>query len=210
MNKNMNTLKLIIFFGALWGIFEATLGYVLHFIPVPFVAGSIMFPFAALILLKAYKSLESKKALLGVGAVAASIKALNFFMPVFIWKVANPMASIIFETLMIVGVASLMVSRKPAIQVSAFVGTSMAWRALFLGWYAMQYVTTGFLADQISSLATMLSFTVLQGAFSGVLAFGLFIGFEAVQKRLSFNLRINMASALIALIIAISLTIAPL
>lgn len=210
MNKQLNTLKLIVFFGALWGIFEATLGYVLHFIPVPFFAGSIMFPFAALILLKAYKSLESRKALLGVGAVAASIKALNFFMPVFVWKVANPMASIVFETLMVTAVVSLMVSRRPAMQVSAFVGTSIAWRALFLAWYGMQFATTGFMADQIASFTAMASFALLQGAFSGLLAFGLFAGFEALQKRMALKLRVNMAGALIALILAISLTIAPL
>ena len=210
MNKNLNTLKLIVFFGALWGIFEATLGYLLHLIPVPFFAGSIMFPFAALILMKAYKTLESRKALLGVGAVAAAIKAVNFFMPVFVWKVANPMASIIFETLVVVGIASLMVSRKPLTQAFGFVGASVAWRALFLSWYAMQYATTGFLADQIASISTMATFAILQGTFSGLLAYGLFKGFEAVQERLSIHFRVNLTGALIALLIAISLTIAPL
>ena len=45
----------IVFFGALWGITEATLGFLLHFLP-PTIAGIVMFPIAVLILVKAYKA----------------------------------------------------------------------------------------------------------------------------------------------------------
>ena len=49
----------IIFWGSIWGIMEATLGYLLHWLP-QLISGNIMFPIGAAILLLAYKVNSSR------------------------------------------------------------------------------------------------------------------------------------------------------
>ena len=81
-NKKIKLFTQIIFYGALWGFLEATLGYVLHWIPT-LIAGTIMFPIASVILLRAYNKTKSKSALLYIGLVAATIKSIDLLLPSF-------------------------------------------------------------------------------------------------------------------------------
>jgi len=70
--KKQKALFTIIFYGSIWGILEATLGYVLHLVPT-FISGLIMFPIATFILVRAYQVLGSKKSILYIGLIAAAI-----------------------------------------------------------------------------------------------------------------------------------------
>ncbi len=207
MNRNIALISTIVFFGAFWGVLEATLGYLLHLIPVPFLAGSIMFPLATLILIYAFKHTNSKKALLAVGVIAASIKALNFFMPMNHWGIINPMISIVLETLMVVAVANFLISRNLKHQILGFVGASVAWRGAYLVWFGVQFAATGFLAEQVSSFGNALTFTVLQGVFSGALAFALLRGFTFFETRSALSLRIRPIGATFMLALAAVLTV---
>jgi len=207
MNKKLALLSTIVFFGALWGVLEATLGYVLHLIPVPFLAGSIMFPLATLVLLYAYKHTQSRKALLAVGVIAASIKALNFFMPMNHWGIINPMISIVLESLMVVALANFLVSRNLTKQALGFLTASVAWRGAYLVWFAVQFAATGFLAEQIGSFGNVLTFAVFQGLFSGALAFALYKGFELLETRSALSLRIHPLGATFMLTLATVLTV---
>ena len=62
----------IIFFGSIWGILEATLGYALHFLPA-LIAGSVMFPIGATLMMMTLNQTKSKEAMILVAAVAAAI-----------------------------------------------------------------------------------------------------------------------------------------
>ncbi|MFW5913621.1 MAG: hypothetical protein ACOCSM_01035, partial [Bacillota bacterium] len=181
------TLKMvpdILFFAALWGIVEATLGYALHWIPGPLIAGSILFPFAMLILVQAYKRLESRKALLAIGALAALIKSVNLLMPnLNQFKVINPMIAIVMETAVITVVAVAFVSNRKPVMIGAVVGASIGWRGLYLGWRAYQLIATGFASFHLQSVSSALEFTLLEGIISAAFAIGLYYGFEALQKR---------------------------
>ena len=64
--KNLDKISMIVFFGAIWGLVEATIGYALHLLPA-LIAGSVMFPIVMFILYHAYKSLSSRKAIFFVG-----------------------------------------------------------------------------------------------------------------------------------------------
>ena len=79
MKENKSIWIYVLFFGAIWGILEATLGYVLQFLP-PLVSGSVMFPIAATLMLITYQNTKSRSAMVYVAAIAASIKAINLFM----------------------------------------------------------------------------------------------------------------------------------
>lgn len=170
MNKTIKLIVQVIFYGSIWGIIEATLGHVLHFIPAT-IAGSIMFPIAGVILYKAYQKTDSKAALFYIGVVAASIKAVDFLLPaISIYKTINPMMSILLESLVVVVVASMMISKKPVIQYSSLVIASVSWRALFIVWMGVQYQLTGNLAPYIQSFSAITEFVLVSGLLSGAIA----------------------------------------
>lgn len=86
----------ILFFGALWGFLEATLGYVLHVSAAP-VAGFLMFPVGFAMMWQAKQRTDSAYAPFQVAVVAAGIKLINlFFVPLWITAV-NPAAAILLE-----------------------------------------------------------------------------------------------------------------
>lgn len=198
----------ILFFGALWGIVEATLGYVLHFIPGT-LAGSILFPIAGIILYRAYNVTGSKTALLWIGVVAAMIKAVNFFLPqVSIFKTINPMMSIIMEALMVVAVVSLLTSEKQPVKLLAFPVASIAWRGLFVGWMWFQYTTTGNLAPYLATPALITQFIVITGLVSGAIGSLFIIINDHVTLRLpQVSHRLSIASFLFLVALVLTYTL---
>jgi len=168
--KKTTMLTAVIFYGAIWGILEATLGHVLHFIPAT-IAGSIMFPIASYILYKTYKKTESKRAMFYVGLIAASIKSVDLLLPqLSVFKTVNPMISILLETLVVVLVISLVVSKKPQLSYTALPIASVSWRAIFVGYMGLQFILTGNMAPFIKTPEAMISFIVISGLLSGVFA----------------------------------------
>lgn len=164
----------ILFYGALWGLLEATIGHVLHFIPAT-IAGSVMFPIAVVILINAYMTLQSKRDMMIIGAIAAAIKSVNFLLPALsIYKTINPMISIMFEALLVVGVIALVTHQKETNKVIGFGVASIGWRALFVGYMGIQYVLTGNLAPYISDASLFVNFLIVEGLISALFAYGLF------------------------------------
>lgn len=193
----------ILFYGALWGLLEATIGHVLHFIPAT-IAGSVMFPIASVILINAYMTLQSKKDLMVIGIIAASIKSVNFFLPALsIYKTINPMVSIIFEALLVVGVIAVVTHKKESFKVGGFVGASVGWRALFLGYMGVQYLISGNLAPYLADGTLLVQFLVIEGLISALFAYGLAHATQGlVSKKPQWTIRpeISFGLFIIALI----------
>ena len=98
MKQNKSIWVYVLFFGAIWGILEATLGYALKFLP-PLVSGSVMFPIAATLMVVTYQNTKSKSTMIYVAAIAASIKAINLFMPGLPpIKTYNPMVAMMLQS----------------------------------------------------------------------------------------------------------------
>ena len=170
MNKNIKLFTTVIFFGSIWGILEATIGHILHFIPAT-IAGSIMFPIASLILYKTYKKTESKASLFYVGLVAAMIKSVDLLLPsLSVYKTINPMISILLESLVVVAVITLVISKKPQLSYSALPIASVSWRTIFIGYMGLQFVLTGNLAPYIKTLQAGITFVIIGGLLSGAMA----------------------------------------
>jgi hypothetical protein len=202
------TLTQILFFGSIWGIVEASLGYVLHLLPAT-IAGSILFPIAGLILYRAYNVTGSKTALFYIGLVAAMIKSVNFLLPQYsIFKTINPMMSIVLESLLVVVVIAMITSKHPVNKYLALPVASVAWRTVFVLWMAVQYVTTGNLAPYILDLSSIVKFVLLVGLLSGVIG-SLFVW---IHDHVTFQLpslshRISLASFLFALALLLTYTL---
>lgn len=107
MNKNIKFLLIIILFGALWGIAEATLGYLLHLIPGGF-TGIFMFPIGFYFMHKAYKSTGEHKAIIYTATIAATIKLVDLLLPIRSpMTVLNPATAIILESIVAYAVMRL-------------------------------------------------------------------------------------------------------
>jgi hypothetical protein len=207
MKINLKTVSIIVFYGAIWGIVEASVGYVLHFLP-SLIAGTILFPFASLILYKTYKQTNSNYAVLGVGVIAAMIKAVNFLLPVTnIFKVINPMISILLEALVVMVVIRSFVKSNWVIKTAIISIASITWRAIFLGYMGIQAITTGFVAVQIGSLEAILSFSVVSGLLSAMLSIGLLFIIELPNKLKKPMVSISPILSLVSLVVAVILTI---
>ncbi len=204
MNKKIN-LKLvsqIIFFGAIWGITEATIGFLLHFLP-PTIAGLVMFPVAAFILVKAYKATGSRASMIYIGLIAAGVKAVNFLIPGMMpFKIINPMVSIVMESLLVAVAYPLFKRASWNSKLAGAVIASVGWRTGYILYMAVQFIITGFISKYIATPADIINFVVLNGLASGLLVFGVL----KIEPKLTIKtFKFKPVYALAALVFAISL-----
>ena len=186
-NRKIKLLTQIIFYGALWGFLEATVGYALHWIPT-LIAGTIMFPIASVILLRAYNKTNSKKALLFIGLVAASIKSIDFLLPSFsIYKTINPMVSIVLESLLVFAVVMMFTSDKVTNKIAAAQIASIGWRVGYVVYMVFVMVTTGFIADPLLSFANGFVFVLFSGVLGGLLASALIYFDQSLKYKFNFK-----------------------
>jgi hypothetical protein len=200
MNKQQ--LSMILFFGAIWGLLEATLGYLLQFLP-PLVSGSIMFPMGATILIYAYKNTGSRTSMLYVGLVAASIKAINFFMPGLMpIKTYNPMIAIMLQSIAMIIIIPLFNRKQIPIQLLSLGIASLLWRILFIINISINHALTGFQFSQLSSTSKTYEFILmygLLGAVALIVIFGVIFNFK---KNLIIKFKPTYAISLSLLVIS--------
>jgi len=125
----------IIFWGSLWGLAEATLGFALHWaaIALPGLPGFLMFPFAFLFMDRAVSDTGLPAAAFLVSLVAAMLKLTDFLIPGHdALRIVNPALSILFEGIAVYAVIRHLSSQnKPMRPLHAFT-MGFAWRSLFL------------------------------------------------------------------------------
>lgn len=207
MNLKTQKITQILFFGSIWGIIEATLGYILHFLPT-LIAGTILFPIVTLLLIKAYALTKSKSSLFFMGVVASLIKSVNFFLPqISIWKTINPMISILLEALMVIAFISLLNPQKTIHFAVIMIGASIAWRVLFLFNLQVQFLFTGFQANQIASFSNMISFAIGSGIISSLFGFLFYALLKPVIIEKTTSWKLNFLSTLPVFVIAILFTL---
>lgn len=101
--KTPRILWIPLFFGGLWGLTEATLGYMFHMIKIPGLPGFLMFPAALFFMVKAYEAGNKVSVVFLSSLVAASFKFLDLMIPPHdLWTVVNPAAAIICESLALI------------------------------------------------------------------------------------------------------------
>jgi hypothetical protein len=102
---------------------EATLGHLLHLLRVPGLPGLVMFPFAVLVMGRVAARSGSAAAVFLAGAVAASFKLLDLFVPgTDILALSRPIQAILLEALagavwvkLIMGIISFSPSRNTGV-----------------------------------------------------------------------------------------------
>lgn len=91
----MSFLYINIFYGGLWGIVEATLGYLVHLTTIS--STIILLPLAFWFMTQVYKATEKVRSIIIISLISSSIKLLNLFTNIRLDKVINPVISILLE-----------------------------------------------------------------------------------------------------------------
>lgn len=206
----------IVLWGALWGIFESTVGYLLH--AVSFGASWLVwFPAACFFMARAYRKTGRVSAVFLVGLLAAAVKMLDLLLPGRIDKVINPALSILFEAAATAAVVYLTkrLEGRAAPLIKAF-AANCGWRALFAVWLllAPSWIRE---ISVISTGEKALTFFAVQNLATSVIAGACFYLEAALARRekpllprLAFVSRVPRpvsAAFLLALSIAFRLTL---
>jgi len=165
-------LSKIIFYGSIWGIIEATLGYLLHLLPYT-ISGMIMFPIASVILMRAYRATGTRSSLIYIGFISAGIKAINFLMPsLTIFKTINPMIAIVFEAMIVAIACPFIVSEMKKKEYVGAMIASIGWRAMYMLYLVGFFVVSGSAGKYISSFSAGFNFLIVNGAIGGLIIIG--------------------------------------
>lgn len=162
----------ILFWGACWGIAEATLGYVLHraAIALPGIPGFLMFPFAFFFIYQCVRITGKPASAAGMAAVAAAIKLLDLFIPGNIpLRVINPAFSLLVEGLAVMLVCLFLKRKAKLWKFQHILASAVIWRLLFLVDMAviLQFgLPAGLITDGIW---VTLRFVLLESLVNGVL-----------------------------------------
>ncbi|HMA63312.1 MAG TPA: hypothetical protein VKP78_11730 [bacterium] len=162
MEDRKNIFMVVLFYGGLWGILEATLGFALHFLPPGF-AGMFMFPIGFYFMYNAYRTTDQHSTIFYTALVAAALKLSNLILPFnTVMSAVNPAVSIILEGLVVlVGVRAIVMGKKLATPYLM----SLSWTVLFPVFQALFLNQANGLQQE--SLLTVIGFIVLTTIVSG-------------------------------------------
>ncbi|MBN2431827.1 MAG: hypothetical protein JXQ27_10140 [Acidobacteria bacterium] len=161
----------VVFFGSLWGLAEATLGYVFHHAMVPGLAGLFMFPVAFFFMRWAYQHTGRLAVILAMAPVAAGIKLIDLFLPTYsVFTTINPVLVILLEAVAVYTVFPALLRhsgwarRFPLILVA-----TVAWKTVFLGVLVLTSLQWTFHSILVTGPLVILRFAVLDSLANAVL-----------------------------------------
>lgn len=197
----------IIFYGAMWGFLEATLGHALHFVPI-YIAGLIMFPIASGILMRIYAMTQQRWSLLAVGMVAAVIKSVDILLPGLpLMKTVNPIIAILLETAIVAVVYPLFINTSIKKKITGAVLATVTWRGIFVAYMYASYAVTGELAKWLGTSSQAINFIVISGLIEAVFVL---LAVVLVGARTSISTgkhKIRFSYAMTMTILAIGMTL---
>ena len=108
-NRTSAFWRAALFWGLLWGMWEATVGHFVHLIKLPGLPGFIMFPAAFFFMSRAFVRSGRAESIFPAACVAAGIKLLDIFIPGAAAQASvNPALAIILEALAVTGFYTLL------------------------------------------------------------------------------------------------------
>lgn len=177
----------ILVFGALWGIFEATAGYLLHLLPIS-TGWLVWYPAACFFMGITYLKTLKTCSVFIVALISAGIKLFNLLLPVRIDMVINPAVSILLEALaFFCAVLILQKNTQKRVHIKALVALIMntGWRALYI-LYAV-FLMPAFMRDisVISSGEQIVRFLIVENIATSVIIFlAYLVGSKVLSRRL--------------------------
>ena len=200
MKIDLKKLFPVVFWGSVWGLCEASLGYLLHIADfIPMSSSLILVPLAVYFLKTLYNKTGSAFSVFAASVVAAVIKCLDFLLPFLpAIKTLNPIFAILAEGLAALAFIKLLAEKNPLKTIGAAVGISLAWRLAFLIVNIPVYLITSAGILKFGA-ANAVEFVILEGLASAAVIFG--VSYIPAPKKESYN--IGIFPAVGAFIIAI-------
>jgi hypothetical protein len=165
-----NTWSMILVWGSLWGIAEATIGYALHF--VPWLAGFVMFPIGFFFMKKAMDETKNLSSIFYTAAVASAIKMTGLLLPYQdLVRVVNPSVCILLESVVVMFFYKLAEYKGNTFQLKEALLTALGWRVVFIGYHLVLLSLS--LYDGILDLGWMsgIRFLVLESLVNGLIIY---------------------------------------
>lgn len=168
MKRNISV---VIFWGAIWGLVEATLGYVLHSFSFS-VGWFFWFPLAFFFMERTFKRTGSLMSVLYTSAIAASIKLINFLLPTRIDKVINPAVSILLEGLTVFAVFFIIERKKDFFRFKYVEALTMSvgWRVLYCI-YILLMPTFFFNLSPLRAIQPFMKFFILESITNSLIVY---------------------------------------
>ncbi len=172
--EKRNTIVSIIVIGSLWGMAEATLGYLAHVVSILTfygISGMLMSAVAVYFMRMAVKTTNRVSSIFYVSLIAAGIKLFDLFLPFLpAAKTINPAIAIIAEGLALSVAWKLFFSHHRSFHASIFTGVS--WRIIYLAGVAFVNVMINGHYTLPSTIFTyILSFILLQGLLNSLVIY---------------------------------------
>lgn len=171
----------VVFWGAAWGIFEATLGNLLHVMNLTF-GWLIWFPIAFYFMNKVYKQTGKYESILFISALAAAIKLIDLLMPIRVDKVINPAVSILLEGL-VVFIALRVAERFKGLfryRILQITAISISWRILYLV-YVLFLPAWMVAISPVRGLIPFLRFHLLESSVNALIIYSILKLFEKIS-----------------------------
>jgi len=166
-------LCMVIYYGSLWGLAEATAGHVLHLLRIPGLAGFIMFPMGFFLMSRAFSRSGRFLAVFLTSWIAAGIKLADLVLPgADILAVWNPAQAILLEGLTAAALLLVLKARRQLAFVTVLLA-SLSWRLghvfLCLLWTGLFHAPNLFQAGA----AFFYRFLLLDSLINGILLYHL-------------------------------------
>lgn len=167
--------------GLQWGLVEATLGYLLHLLPIH-IGSFFWFPLAILFLNKSYLKAKSYHHVMLTAIAASLTKLINLFFTVRPETVINPAASIILEAAAFIFVLNCCeFFKKPyKLEFHKILFINSIWRTLF-SLFCFVLPKKIFLLTPVSNFASFIDFFILKNLSTTIIAFICVIVFEKIK-----------------------------
>jgi len=174
----------MLLFGSLWGLSEATLGYLLHSFPIPGFSGVILFPIGFLLMEEAYRRVKSVSVIFFMGCIAAGIKFIDLLLPIrSVFSVINPVIAIVAESIVVGLVFYAVAAQGKKFKYFEILIACFGWRFLFLGVLISMSVSYGYPIGILKKgTEGILIFLLFGGILSSVLLWGMLV----LRKYFSF------------------------
>ncbi|KQC11950.1 MAG: hypothetical protein APR63_11940 [Desulfuromonas sp. SDB] len=189
MNKQPIINQKIIFLGIIWGISEATLGYLIHLIPgINFLSGMIMFPIGFYMMVCGLKETNRISSIIVVSGIAAGIKLFDFIFPLALpLRIINPSVAILLESTAVVVAMKLIDVKNHSFNLSYAYLISFSWRILFLIFPSLPlvFISQGIL---LKPTPTILNFFVIEPIIEGFFIYLVYKFVKSHQFKISFKL----------------------
>ncbi|MHB1314490.1 MAG: hypothetical protein ACYCX2_03260 [Christensenellales bacterium] len=197
-----------VYYGSIWGMMEAVLGYILHFIPFG-LSGMVMFPAGFCCMMLAYKRSGTVRSIFYTGLVAAVIKLADLFLPFLpLIRILMPSAAILLEATTAAAAVAIFKNRKNRTFAGGVLFVCIGWRLLFL---LMQYVMTLFLIPSgliDGGMQSILPFILLEGSVNAAIILLVMMAARKSFTNQNAQRIINPAATAAMLTVSVAATIA--